>query len=333
MDQCIQLDWDRAYEMFLPAQSVVILGHTAPDADAICSILSLEMLCKSQQKSVTKIIDGGVSDRLFYIPGADTIEPDESSIDEPDLIIVVDSSAPDVVGAVGQKLIAGRVPKLIVDHHASNALFGDAHLVRSTAVSTTEVIYDWYRILEQPLTPELADILLIGLLSDTQLLSVGNIDATTFEMISGLVSAGADFRARMQQMARQKISFDRLHLIGLGLHRAQQSKGVAWTWLEASEFENYNHPSGQTLNLVDTLLQVEEIVITAEFAASIEGHVKLSLRAVDGYNVGQIATNLGGGGHQKAGGCLLQNMTTKDAIDKVLPLLWAEANKQVVQER
>lgn len=319
-----QVDWQAAANALQSAKQIVIVGHVAPDADDVSSVLAVGMICEALGKSVTRVIEGGLPTDLGYIEGHDLIAGDVTNIDEFDLAIIVDSSAPDVIGRIGNQLLATDLPVLVIDHHQSNSLYGSTHIVDPGSASTTSVLYDWVHYLEVPITQALAHTLLIGILSDTQMLNVGQLTQDTFAKIGDLISHGANYQALAEHMSRSPRPLENLQIVGLGLYRAEYAKGVAWTWLEVEEFERYGLPPGQTRNIVDTLLVGENVVIAAEFAASTGGNVKVSLRSRPGYNVGDVATELGGGGHERAGGCLLVDITTEQAIAKVIPLLQAQ---------
>ena len=69
------------------------------------------------------------------------------------------------------------------------------------------------------------------------------------------------------------------------------------------------------------------MVLPGQSAETDEGNVRFSLRAITGYEVGKIASELGGGGHTQAGGGTLFDLTAADAAAKVIPMLKSQANK------
>ena len=82
-----------------------------------------------------------------------------------------------------------------VDHHHDNTRFGGVNLVVDDASSTAEIVRDILGALDVPLTPEIAEALYVGLVTDTGRFQYTNTTPKALRLAAELVEAGAE-RAR-----------------------------------------------------------------------------------------------------------------------------------------
>lgn len=321
-----RLDWSKAKRLFDAAQKILIVGHARPDADAIGSICAMGAIAESYGKTAIMAVDEGVPDYLSFIPKSKEILP---TLDQPeaDLVICVDSSDVPVMGKVGQIAMSLASPTLVIDHHTSNTFFGQVHLIRSDAVSATDIIFDWAKKLNNSISASMAECLLIGIITDTQGFQVGPVTAETFYKVSELIKYGADFQKLRRLTIDDNTPLPILKLMGLAASRAEIDEGVIWSYLDLEDFDRVGAEANGTIGAADMMLTTQDVVIAAEFAQTNKGIIRLGLRARDGYDVGQVATMLGGGGHTKAAGASLEDTSLRLAVERVLPLLKTEAKK------
>ena len=79
-----------------------------------------------------------------------------------------------------------------VDHHHDNTRFGDVNLVVPDASSTAEIVRDILRELDVELTPQIAEALYVGLVTDTGRFQYTNTTPKSLRLAAELVEAGAD---------------------------------------------------------------------------------------------------------------------------------------------
>ena len=120
------------------ANKVVILTHLAPDGDAMGSALGLWHYCKGEQLSVsgerkvTVIVPNAFPAFFNWMPGADKVriyeketEACNALIAEADLFLCTDFNDPKRIGPMGEKMMASRAPKVLIDHHLNPVHFAD----------------------------------------------------------------------------------------------------------------------------------------------------------------------------------------------------------------
>lgn len=300
------------------AQSILIVTHVSPDGDAIGSLLGLGNLLHEQGKAVTLASDDGVPDFLTFLPHTAQVI---SQLDDGawDVMVSVDASDEARSGAVGAYGRANSKTIINIDHHPTNTMFGDIHLVIPEAVSTTEVLFRWATATKSVISRDVAEPLLTGLVTDTLGFRTSNVNEDTLEIARALMAAGAS----LTQITAQTLDtrpFNDILLWKYALASATLEDGLIYTTLTKENYAEAGMDDVSDLGLSSFLVRVDEAMISAVFEEAHDGNVKISLRSKPGYDVAAVATAVGGGGHKQAAGATLLGPLA-DAQARVLPLL------------
>jgi phosphoesterase RecJ-like protein len=326
MPPVTQLDWEQATHLLGEAQTIAVIGHIRPDGDDIGSICGMGLALREMGKAVTMVVDEGTPRHLDFIPGGDDVLP---VLEDPlhfDLVVTVDSSDVERLGEAGQKLLALGKPVIVIDHHATNTLFGTAHIVESDFVSASEAVMAWLEYMQHPISVEVATALLTGIVTDTQAFRVGPVTADTFGKVQRLMEQGVDLKRIMQKTMNRRPA-GTMPIEGRVMSRVKIEDGVAWTTVSQQDLKALGFPDEVHLELSSEMVKDESAYVSAQFTETETGDVRCSFRSKPGYDVGSVALALGGGGHTQASGCTLYSISVDDAIKKVVPLL-----KQAVQQ-
>jgi len=183
------MNWNEAVDAVERAGSILVVTHIKPDGDAIGSLLGMTIGLREMGKKVDAAVDGGVPDYLRYIPQPETVIGDLKQ-GQWDLMISVDASDEERTGDAG---IYGRAHSVVVinlDHHATNTMFGNIHLVAPEAVSASEIVHDFLVKFEKPISQPVATALLTGLVTDTMGFRTNHVVPRTLELAHQLMVAG-----------------------------------------------------------------------------------------------------------------------------------------------
>jgi bifunctional oligoribonuclease and PAP phosphatase NrnA len=312
---------EQARILLSSASRIGITTHSVvmPDGDAIGSLTGLSLALQNQGKHVIPILDGGVPQRFQFLRGTDQVRDSLLAASQIDLAIVLDCSSLTIAGEAGRDLFNTQVPTLVVDHHITNEQYGMLNLVSAEHLSTCEILVDLFEAFEWPITPEIADALMLGLVTDTNGLSIDRVAAPTLNRLMKLVEAGASLPHTIQRGIRQK-EHNSLRLHGAVLSRLQFEDGLIWSKLYLEDSDNAGVERGNHFGLASALINDEEARISALFTESEQG-TSVELRCTSDYNVSDLAFSMGGGGHTQAAGFLLHNLSPDEAAEKVLPML------------
>lgn len=285
----------------LAATNILVVTHFHPDGDALGSLTGMGGWLTREGKTVTMVVDGGMSRRFDYLPLAREVR--ERSGDGYDLLIAVDCGD---TGRMGEAFSSLNTKPFIIniDHHATNPNFGDLNWVDPKAASTAEMLYFLLRENEVVLDEYIAISLLTGIVTDTQSFSTSNVTPRSLEAASGLMEAGADLPHITEQAFSIK-PYAAMRLWGTGLSNALVEDGLAWTKISMRDKQRAGYDGSGSAGLVTQLVNIQEACMSAVLVEQDDGQISVSLRSRLPFRVSDVAVDFGGGGHPQAAGCRL----------------------------
>ena len=259
--------------------------------------------------------------RIFLTPGTGAFQPADVSAaaeEDFDLIITLDVAEPKQLGSLldtSPDLLTS-APLINIDHHRTNPSFGTAaNIVDASAASTTQVLFqalpelfgeNWRELV----TPDVATLLLAGLITDTGSFQNANTTPQSLEVAAELVEMGA----RQQEIIRKLFktrSLSALRLWGAALSklRVDDSRRLMWSTITLNDLEEAGATEDDTEGLIDELLSgapgVEMVLL---FKERQDGTTALSARSTTPQcDCAEFAEGFGGGGHAAAAGVKLKN--------------------------
>ena len=265
-----------------------------------------------------------------FLPGAGEIVGPDGTADDYDLIICLDMSSADRMGAVYDEARFGAIPLVVIDHHITNTYFGVANWVEPRCAATAQMLV----VLSGPLGIEvdtrLAQCLLTGIVTDTLCFRTSNTTPEVLEAAMCMQRAGADLSDIVRQTLN-RMPFSTLHLWSRVLADAHLDQGVTWVTVSQAQLRQAGH-EGDDSRLNSILSSINEADMSAIFTEKLGANgspaVECSFRAKPGFNVGELAFQLGGGGHAPASGCTIAG-TLDDVVGSVVPMLVAERRRQL----
>lgn len=309
--------WTKATDLLNGAVSVLIVTHIRPDGDAIGSLLGLGNALMRMGKQVTMAVDEGVPSFLSFLPNASLVV---NSLDSGtwDLLITTDCADESRTGAVGAFGFAHSKHVINIDHHPTNPLFGDVALVFDTAVSASEVVFDWWEHLAFSYEQEVALPLLTGMVTDSQGFRTSSTNVRTLEIATYLMRRGASL-TEVTARALSSRSLQELELWKVVLPSVVVQDGLAYVHVRLADVRRVGFNETTDADLVQFLIGIDDVMIAVVFKER-DGAVSVSMRAKRGYNVSETAVAFGGGGHVQASGATIAG--TPDEVEaRLLPSL------------
>ena len=295
--------------------NVIIMGHLRPDFDSIASNIGIAKLVQSfgkeycivadvNDKSISKIIES-----ISQFPEYETVFVDavyaQELLTPNTLVIVTDASNPEIFAARGVYDNASKV--VVIDHHAIKETLGDQVLQPSnidpTASSASELVCEILELSMSPgsLRPEEAQILLAGILLDTQFFS-RDTGTRTYSACIFLKNAGADAGKAKNLFKSDKAEF-------LTVRKIEQSMEVYRDKFAISTYSESVDPQNKITASKAAEGMVDIDGISASFVLyTQENGINLSARSDGTINVINIAKMLGGGGHFQSAGALIREI-------------------------
>jgi phosphoesterase RecJ-like protein len=288
-------------------QRFVLATHENPDGDALGSLVGMQGLLTALGKDSAMFI--APSDlplpreyRMFPLTGL--IHEPPADIAER-TVVFLDCGNIDRNSA---SVLRDGAHLLNIDHHHDNTGFGTLNYVRADASCTAEIVWDLMGLLGVRPTPEIAEALYIGLITDTGRFMYENTGPRAHLMAADLLDAGVDVPAVYRRLY-EDMPPARLALLALALGQVQRfdSGELTLVALTAEDFQRSEAEASYSEGIIDQLraLQGTKVAVLVRELSSGErrGQHKVSLRATDDdVDVSVIARAQGGGGHRRAAG-------------------------------
>ena len=305
-------------ELLGDASTVYIMGHKFADFDSIGAAVGV--CCIARAKSVRARIvinlEHVVAHNLIdYMMQAaeyrDVFISDQEAILEADnnsLLVVVDTTRPDIVESVSLLLSCSRIA--VIDHHRRAAEHIENAVLNfheTSSSSTAELVTEMmqYLVDRKDILREEAGALLSGIVLDTKGFSI-NTGSRTFDAAAYLRRSGADAAAvkRIMQTDIETATARYEIMRGAVIYR----DGIAL----ASSLESQKRTS--VAQAADELLNITGV--HTSFVAARDGDsVFVSGRSIGEVNVQVILEKLGGGGSQSTAGLQVRDSTVDQVVD------------------
>ncbi|PCJ19871.1 MAG: hypothetical protein COB02_06720 [Candidatus Cloacimonadota bacterium] len=299
------------------ADIFIFTSHIDPDCDGLGGSLGLMLAFRQLGKKTYTVLCDKFSSKYSWLPHSDEILydfPKDLPKDKKTVLFTVD--APNIPRLGFDESIINELNPTIInlDHHTSNARFGDLMVFDEKAASSTEVAYRLMQQLDLKLDTSISTLLYTGLITDTGRFRFSNTRSESFECAQHFLRSGAKHNLIIKKLFEEK-PFEKLLLEQKVLSTLQNDNGIAWLKCTKKMMEETN--CSDTEEFVNKLTEVSGIEISLFFKEASESSTKISLRARGNADVNQIASVFGGGGHAKAAGAKI-DLCLDEAIKKVV---------------
>jgi bifunctional oligoribonuclease and PAP phosphatase NrnA len=300
-------DIERVADAVRAGDRFLLTTHENPDGDALGSLLAMHNILGALGKDSVMFLTA----KEFPLPVEYRFLPLEEVFHEPPadiadrVVIFLDCGNIDRMPV--DFLQNGENMVINVDHHHDNTRFGSINLVDVEASCTAEIVYDLAGLLDVRLTPEIANALYVGVVTDTGKFMYENTDARSHRMAAGLIEAGVQvnevYRRLYEHAPLEKLKLLARALEGITL---LDDGRLAITYISAEDYAATGASEALTEGIIDHLRTIDGAVVAAVVRDQADGGRaarKVSMRSTDGrVDVSAIARLHGGGGHRRAAG-------------------------------
>ncbi|AMO62003.1 exopolyphosphatase-like protein [Mycolicibacterium phlei] len=298
-----RLDAAGAAHLLNRADTIVIVAHVHPDADTIGAGLALALVLDRAGKTaqVSFAAPAALPESLQSLPGGHLLVAPQDVRRDADLVVTVDIPSVNRLGALGELAGPGR-QVLVIDHHASNQLFGTANFVDPSADSTTMLVADLLDAWGKPIDKDVAHCLYAGLTTDTG--SFRWATPRAHRLAARLIEVGVD-NATVSRTLLDTHPFAWLPMLSRVLASAQLvpdaigGRGFVYAVVPHEEWRNARPEEVESV--VDIVRTTQQAEVAAVFKEIEPGHWSVSMRSKS-FDISVIASGFGGGGHRLAAG-------------------------------
>ncbi len=312
------------------ARRVLAVSHENPDADTLGATLGVVHLVEALGGSADAVCTDPVPPLYRFIAGVDRFRADPDADAAYDLLVISDCGSLERVGEVGVRHadLFARLPRVIIDHHASNESAGAADWIDPRAAATCEMVTLLAGRLGVPLDASdgmLAATLMAGIVMDTATFAHPNATPRTLTVAAALLEAGAPLSDISRRLYRSKPDVQ-LRLFGRVLDRLESADDgrIVWSSLTEADITATGADQAHSEGIIDLLSQAEAAEVAILFKEAGRS-TRISVRTKPGGVDATVLTGrFGGGGHPRAAGA-----TVELPLDEARSAVLAEATRLV----
>jgi len=296
---------NKIYAKIKSAEKILLTTHEKPDIDAVGSVCAFIEILENLGKPYFAYCYDAPPRQFNFIPHIEKIKSDKNlyNFNEFDLIIIFDAGGMKRT-RLDEEIINKNKNQFVIeiDHHPKIEEFSDLELRIASASSTTEIIYDFFKLNNIKINKNTANCILAGILADSGNFIFPATSDKTIDISSQMLVRGANLPAIMKNTLHNK-SLSALKIWGKAMARIKINKNYnfAYTVLTWEDAAGVNEEDLEGIsNFLGNLHGVKGVLLLREQPG---GTIRGSLRSSHpSANMTLLAQVLGGGGHAKASG-------------------------------
>lgn len=301
----------------IESDNIYILSHQSPDGDTLGSAFSLYYALKQLGKRAKILCTDEVPAKFEYFKA----EYEEMDF-EPNLIVTVDIAATQLLGKKLEQY-KGKID-ICIDHHITNNIEAKMKYVDTSACATCEIMYQLLVQMEIKFTKLIANCVYTGICTDSGCFKFSNVTSKTLRVAADLLDFGCD-HADINRFLFDTKSLNRIEMEKYVLENIEFycNNKVALIVISQKSLKETGIDQADIDGISAMPRQIEGVEIGITMREREDGGYKVSLRTNAPYDACAICSSLGGGGHLRAGGCLINteiNEAKERLLGKIIPL-------------
>ena len=285
--------------------TIIIGRHRGVDPDALCSQLALRdsILLTYPNKKVIAIGTG--SSKFAHFGKLDKIEKMPNS-----LIIVIDTPDLKRVDSVD---FSDSGYSIKIDHHPFIEKYCDLEIIEDDKCSACEIITNIIFESELKCNDEIAELLYMGIVSDSNRFLFSSCNSNTFSTVSKLLGEyNVDISKAYEKLYLRPLSEVRLEGF-ISLNMKVTENGLGYIIIDNDDIIKYGVDSASAGNMINNFNYIKEILVWVTITEDIKNkQYRISIRS-RGPEINKVAEKHNGGGHKMASGVRVSNLD--EAID------------------
>ena len=299
--------WKNALES---AQRIALVCHVSPDMDTLGSAVGLRHILENMGKTVVVYAQDAVAPRFMFLEGMNEVRlPDEEVYD---LCVAVDVSDAARMGTAKTVFDRAKATAMI-DHHPTTVPFAPAYVLDAKAAATAQILVELCGQFGWEITEKAAMCLWAGISTDSGNFSFDSVTAETFRAAAVCVEKGAKPGIITELLYRTSTE-GHIRLMGRVLNglKLYENGRICLISYTPDDLVDCHADQEDSSGIINAALEIESVKMVAQLSLR-DGCVKVSMRAKAPYDVAAVAKQFGGGGHVRASGCSLYDMTMEEA--------------------
>jgi phosphoesterase RecJ-like protein len=282
--------------------SIIVFGHTSPDGDCYGSQMGLKKFINHQfPNKKVYIVGSGFAKAIPFFGPMDNVD---DKIISTSLAVLVDCSD---LERVEDPRITKCQEIVKIDHHlgSDEQTYASVNIYDFYSSSACQMVAELVLENGYNLTLDVAEPLFMGIVTDSGRFQYLSSCKGMFNVLEIMMETGVDFQKIFDFLYEGDEKNTRIK--GYISYNFKTDGGIAYIILDKNTLKELGTDYNSVSMHVNCLSSMKGYPIWVTFAESDEGLIRVELRSKI-YNVQQVATLFGGGGHQKASGCRLHSI-------------------------
>ncbi|MEE0683928.1 MAG: bifunctional oligoribonuclease/PAP phosphatase NrnA [Bacilli bacterium] len=292
------------YKKFLKTikryDTIVIARHIGVDPDALCSQLALRDAIRLNFPEKRVIAIGTGSQKFAHIGKLDKLEKVDNA-----LLIVTDT--PDKK-RIDSAVLSDFSYIVKIDHHPFVEDFGGLEIINDQASSACEIIMELLIQMKLALNSSIAELLYMGLVSDSNRFLFDSSTSHLFSLISYYLDKYPfDLSKCYQKLYLRPLNEVRLEGY-ISLNMTVTENGLGYIPITDAIIQKYGVDSASAGNMINNFNFIKEVFVWVTMTEDVKNdQIRISIRS-RGPVINQVAEKYHGGGHKFASGVRVKTM-------------------------
>ncbi len=307
------------FEKLIPvikkANNIAIFSHSSPDGDAMGSSYGMKLILTEIGKNAEVFLQENpdVPAESLMIKGDNT----GLEIKDCDLLIAMDSGDSERLGKY-EEVFLSHANTMAIDHHVTHKEYAKLTVVEDIS-STCELVVRFANELGVKINKEIANNLYIGLVTDTGNFKYSCITGDTLRAAAGLIDTGVNY-SEISKILFETKSKEYYALLKTALEKLKfyHDGKTAVLFLSTEDYTAAGIDESEAVGIVNIPSSIEGVEVGVFIRSRGEREYKVSLRSNRYVNVAELASKLGGGGHERASGYSVKDKTVHEAEIQVV---------------
>lgn len=294
-------------------KKVAVFCHVHPDGDTIGSACALKLALGKIGIAADVFCSDPIPEKYLFLPEIKKIK--DKMTEKYSAFVASDNAEISRLGAFSKEFSEFK-NTFNIDHHISNCRYAKYNYVAERS-SNSENVFDLMAALGVTPDKEIADLLYLGLITDTGNFHHKNVTEKTFACAEELIKCGADFN-RIYYYAFACQSRQRAALYGRVMSKIRYFGGgrIALITISLKDLAETCAKESETEGFIDFIMGIDGVKVGICLLETEKDKYKVSLRS-DGTDVNAVASVFGGGGHKLASGCRI-SAEYEEAVDLIV---------------
>ncbi len=309
--------YQKAIEALSEHEDIILISHINPDGDNLGSLVGMALGLTQLGKRVTIINHDNTPQKLKFLTELYPVTVCQDLNNFSGKIITLDCTE---WRRTGFDVLPDNLSIIMnIDHHVSNLYFAKVNLVDTAAAATGEIVYKLLQQMGVTFTPQLSTALYTALMTDTGSFRFSNTTPFTLETAAVLLGNGADTETiNISIYETSSLGYIRFLAAALNVLEISKEGKIAWIGISSKMMDEHGVSVEECENLVNYAKTINGVEVAFLVKETQDNKLKVSFRSKGALDVNKIAAEFGGGGHQRAAGCIVADTQMETLINDIL---------------